>query len=89
MNKFIKRIFDKLFPKSEIEKIQDEISKLKVSPSNYGKVAFMYLKLSNIYRVLIGKGEDDSICFIWADVCHKQYQLYRELYLKQHITIKQ
>lgn len=88
MSKFIKRIFDKLFPKSEIEKIQDEISKLKVSPSNYGKVAFMYLKLSNIYKVLIGKGEDDSICFIWADVFHKQYQLYRELYLKQPTTKK-
>jgi len=88
MNKFIKRIFDKLFPKSEIEKIHDEISKLKVSPSNYGKVAFMYLKLSNIYGVLIGKGGDDSIRFMWTDICHKQYQLYRELYFEQHTMIK-
>lgn len=83
MNKFIKRIFDKLFPKSGIEKFHDAISKLKELPMNYGKIAFMYLKLGNIYSIRIGKGEgeDDSIWFIWADFCYKQYRLNRHILL--------
>jgi hypothetical protein len=83
MSKFIKKIFDKLFPKSEIDEIHNEILQLLDSPSNYGKIAFLYLKLHNRYGVLIGKGENDSLSYFYASVYYKQYQLYRELYFEQ------
>lgn len=84
MNNFFKKLKNLLFTESEFDKIHNEILKLKDTPSNYGKVAFMYLKLNSMYGILIGKSDNDQdqINFMWAEVCFKQYQMYRELHLK-------
>jgi len=78
------RFIQFLVPKTDLEKQLDEINKLKNNPDNYGKVAAMYLKLHNMYALLIGKGYDDEWNFSLSQFYKKQYEMYREMYYENN-----
>jgi hypothetical protein len=79
-----------IMPRTEIDDLLDEIIILIKDPTNYGKVAINYLRLHNIYGVLIGKTtdnkpSDDKYNTFLAQYYEKQYKKYRELYIEQKI----
>ncbi len=70
-------------PKTEWEKQMEELERLKdnvgTCPENYGKIALIYMKLSNRHALLIGKdGRDDH--FILAQHYENMHVQYRNLY---------
>lgn len=88
MNKFLYNILQKIIPKTEIQLLLEDIDKLKIDPNNYGKVAMMYLKLQNIYGMLLGRTHDDKLNFLMVDFYGKQYKLYRELFIEYKLKNK-
>ena len=78
----ILRILRKVLPKDNITKSLEEIEKFIDIPDNYGKVAFMYLRLHNQYAVMIGKNGDDDYNFRASQIYHNQYMRYRELWIE-------
>lgn len=70
-----------IIPRTELEKIHDEIDRLKNDPENYGKVAMMYMRLQNIHAMFIGRGGDDNLNFLLSSTYGSMYRKYREWYM--------
>lgn len=70
-----------IIPKTDLQKELDKINELKDNPDNYGLVAEMYLRLHHVHEALIGRYED-SYHYLCTDMCLKQYNIYRELYIE-------
>ncbi len=80
MLRYLFKFLRLIIPKNEVEKILDEIiNELKNNPINYIKVAMLYLRLHNIYAILIGKNGDDKLNFYLANFYKKQYDRYINL----------
>jgi len=91
MNKFFKFIRS-IIPKTEYDKIMDEIDLLETNKSDCGKVSMLYYRLSNMHALLMGKEHDkneDKANFFFAKEYYKLYKYYRELYIEFKLSINE
>ena len=82
MKEYILKIIMKLLPKTEGQKLLNELMKLDSdNPENYAKISHLNLRLANGYNVSCNYGSDNT-SRILRDIHLETYKEYRQKYYK-------